>query len=60
MPHAREIGRVVSSPVVGVGRITDPSYTNELVETGEVDLIAVGREQLKDPSWTGKAIDELR
>ena len=59
VPHAEEIRKVVSSPVVGVGGITDPGYANDLVRTGRLDLIAVGRAQYKDPSWAAKAIKEL-
>lgn len=58
--QAREIGKVVTCPVVGVGGITDPVYGNELVTAGDVDLIAVGRAQLNDPGWAARAIDELK
>lgn len=59
VPQAKAIGGVVSSPVVGVGGITDPAYANEMIKSGDVDLIAVGRAQLEDPSWAGRAINEL-
>ncbi len=60
VPYAKEIKGVVSSHVVGVGGITEPEYANDLVKNGDVDLIAVGRAQLKDSSWAGKAVRELR
>lgn len=60
VPYAREVGNVVTSPVVGVGGITEPEYANELVKNGDIDLVAVGRAQLQDPSWASEAINELR
>jgi 2,4-dienoyl-CoA reductase-like NADH-dependent reductase (Old Yellow Enzyme family) len=59
VPYAREVGEVVSIPVVGVGGITDPVYANELVKNGGVELIAVGRAQLNDPTWAKRARKEL-
>ncbi|MBS3736134.1 MAG: NADH:flavin oxidoreductase [Candidatus Bipolaricaulota bacterium] len=58
--RAREIEKAVSCHVVGVGGITDPVYGNELVTSGDVDLIAAGRAQLNDPTWAARAASELR
>ncbi|MCF7876657.1 NADH:flavin oxidoreductase [Candidatus Bipolaricaulota bacterium] len=58
--EAREIGQVVSCPVIGVGGIKDPAYGDEIVSAGEVDLVAVGRAQLDDLSWVTRAANELR
>ena len=59
VPQARAIKRVVSIPVIGVGRIQDPEYADEIVRRGEVDLVAVGRALLKDPDWAKKAVEKL-
>lgn len=59
VPYAREVGEVVSIPVIGVGGVTDPVYANELVKDGGVDLIAVGRAQLNDPTWARRAAEKL-
>ncbi|MFB6291190.1 MAG: NADH:flavin oxidoreductase [Candidatus Bipolaricaulia bacterium] len=55
VPYAREIGEVTSPPVVGVGGINDPSFANDLIESGEVDFVAVGRAQLRDSTWATRA-----
>jgi len=53
--QAHQIKKVVNVPVVGVGGIKEPEYANRLVRDGIVDLVAVGRELLKDPEWAIKA-----
>jgi 2,4-dienoyl-CoA reductase-like NADH-dependent reductase (Old Yellow Enzyme family) len=60
IPQARRIKKAVSIPVIGVGGITEPEYANKLVKEGYVDLVAVGRELLRDPDWATKAIKKLR
>jgi len=59
IPQAQQIKKVVDIPVIGVGGITEPEYANKLIQEGQVDLIAVGRELLKDPDWAVKAIKAL-
>lgn len=60
IPQAQQIKRVVQVPVIGVGGITEPEYANGVVAEGKVDLVAVGRELLRDPEWSSKAIGTLR
>lgn len=57
IPQAHEIKRVVNVPVIGVGGIKSLEYANKILEEGYVDLVAVGRELLKDPEWAKRAID---
>ncbi len=59
VPAAEEIRSVVNVPVIGVGGITEPSYADEIVRDGKVDLVAVGREQWKNPDWVDDAKKEL-
>lgn len=59
IPQAQQIREVVDIPVVGVGGITEPKYADKLIEECKVDLVAVGRELVKDPEWAGKAIKTL-
>ncbi|MCW4030976.1 MAG: NADH:flavin oxidoreductase [Candidatus Bathyarchaeota archaeon] len=54
--QAHEIKKVVNLPVVGVGGIKEREYADKLVRNGTVDLVAVGRELLKDPKWAVKAL----
>ncbi len=60
IPQAHEIKRSVSTPVIGVGGITDAEYANNLVKNEKVDLVAVGRALLKDPKWAEKTIQKLQ
>ncbi len=57
IPYAREIKKVVSVPVIGVGGIRSFEYANRVLEEGYVDLVAVGRELLNDPLWAKRALD---
>jgi NADPH2 dehydrogenase len=56
VPQAKEIKKAIKVPVIGVGRIRDSSYANEIVSDGTVDLVAVGRALWKDSKWAEKAI----
>ena len=51
---AREIKKVVSVPVVAVGRINDPYLAEEILARGDADFIAIGRSLLTDPAWPKK------
>jgi len=60
IPQAQKIKEVVDIPVIGVGGIKEPEYANQVIQKGQVDLIAVGRELLKNPDWAKNAIDTLK
>ena len=59
VPQAHQIKEVVSVPVVGVGGIKEPEYADRLIRDGIVDLVAVGRELLKNPEWAVNAVQIL-
>jgi len=59
VPQAQQIKKVVGVPVIGVGGIKEPQYADRIIREGRVDLVAVGRELLKDPDWASKAIETL-
>lgn len=59
IPEAKKIKSAVNIPVIGVGNIKDFKYANRLIEDGDVDLVAVGRQLMSDPDWALKAIREL-
>lgn len=58
--QANKIKQEVDVPVIGVGGITDPKFANRIIEENRVDLVAVGREYLKDPKWASKARKKLQ
>lgn len=48
------VKRAVDVPVIGVGRIHDPTLAAEMIEEGRADLIAMGRPLLADPELPNK------
>ncbi|OKY78272.1 MAG: NADH:flavin oxidoreductase, Old Yellow Enzyme family NemA [Candidatus Methanohalarchaeum thermophilum] len=59
VPEAKEIKNAVNAPVIGVGGIKDPKKANKFIKKQKVDLVAVGRANLKDPKWIKRARKEL-
>ncbi len=53
--RAKKIKEVVDVPVIAVGRFTDPSLADEVIERQEADLVAFGRQFLADPDFLLKA-----
>ena len=51
LPLAEKIKEAVKVPVIGVGGITDPAFADQVLRSGRVDLVAVGRALLADPNW---------
>ena len=59
VPLAEAIKREVEIPVIVAGGITEPEFAHELIRAGKVDLVAIGRAQLKDPLWAARAREAL-
>ena len=57
IPLAAAIKQEVGIPVAATGVIRNPAYAEQILENGEVDLIAMGRSWLADPEWGLKAIE---
>lgn len=55
----KAIKRVVSIPVILTGGITEAKAADELIASGQTDLVGVGRALLKDSEWAKKAIESL-
>lgn len=60
IPLAEKIREVVEIPVIGVGGIKDPEFADKVIREGRVDLVAIGREMLRDPKWAEKAVNKLK
>ncbi len=56
--HAAEIKKVVSIPVIGVGRINDPFLAEEILVSGKADLVTMARASLADPEFPNKVAAE--
>lgn len=59
VPLAEHVAREVSQPVGAVGQITTGKQAEEILQSGEVDVILVGRAALRDPYWALRAANEL-
>jgi 2,4-dienoyl-CoA reductase-like NADH-dependent reductase (Old Yellow Enzyme family)/thioredoxin reductase len=61
---AEAVKPLVSIPVGTIGRIKDPVMANDLVATGKVDFVGMGRPMIADPDIVGKAragqLEEIR
>lgn len=53
---AEEVKKSVSIPVIGVGRINDPYIAEELVASGRLDMVSIGRQSIADPHFPNKIL----
>jgi 2,4-dienoyl-CoA reductase-like NADH-dependent reductase (Old Yellow Enzyme family) len=53
--NAAVVRDAVDIPVIGVGGIQTVEEADEIIRSGRVDLVAVGRAMLKDPIWAKRA-----
>ncbi|MFI5273829.1 MAG: oxidoreductase, partial [Ktedonobacterales bacterium] len=60
VPFAAAVRRETGMPTVAVGLITQPSQAEQIVRTGQADMVALGRELLREPRWPLLAARELR
>lgn len=51
VPHAEAIRRETGVPTMAVGVILDGPQAEAILQAGQADLIAIGREALFDPHW---------
>ncbi len=59
VPFAERIKQEARIPTVAVGLITRPDQAEEIIASGRADLVALGRELLRDPYWPLRAAGEL-
>ena len=52
VPFAEKIRREASIATMAVGQITTPEMAEEIVRNGRADLVALGRELLRNPYWS--------
>ena len=53
--YAEEIKKVVSLPIITVGRINDPVIAEGILKAGTSDFVAMGRSSIADPAMPIKA-----
>ena len=59
IPAAETIRCEAGGPVIAVGLIEGPQQADEIIRTRRADLVALGRELLRNPYWTLHAAAEL-
>ena len=51
VPYAAQIRREVDMMTIAVGLILDPHHAEEILQNGDADIIAIGREAMVNPCW---------
>lgn len=51
VPYAAQIRRETGIMSIAVGLILDPHHAEEVLQNGDADIIAIGREALVNPCW---------
>lgn len=59
VPFAARVRREAGVPTAAVGLITSPAQADEVVRSGQADLVLLARELLRDPHWPLRAAREL-
>lgn len=60
VPYAEQIRKEAGIPTMAVGVILDGPQAEAILQGGQADLIAVGREFLTDPNWGLHAAQQLQ
>jgi 2,4-dienoyl-CoA reductase-like NADH-dependent reductase (Old Yellow Enzyme family)/thioredoxin reductase len=53
--RAEKIKKAAGIPVIAVGRFNDPRRADQVINDGQADMVAFGRQQLCDPDYLKKA-----
>lgn len=59
VPYAERVRKEVDILTIAVGLIVQPKQAEEILQKGQADLVAVGRELLYDPFWPAHAARAL-
>ena len=59
VPFSEQIRRATGAITAAVGLITKPEHAETILQQGQADIIALGREFLRDPQWPLRAADAL-
>ena len=55
VPYAAEVKREAGMASIAVGLILDPHHAEQILQDGDADIIAIGREALVNPCWPQQA-----
>jgi NADPH2 dehydrogenase len=59
VPYAEKIRKTLGVKTIAVGLITTPELAEEVIEKGSSDMVALGRELLRNPYWALTAASKL-
>jgi 2,4-dienoyl-CoA reductase-like NADH-dependent reductase (Old Yellow Enzyme family) len=59
VPLAAAVSSAVEEPVATVGQITEAAQSEAILQSGDADVISLGRALLRDPYWALRAAAEL-
>lgn len=59
VPLSEYVARGVEEPVTAVGQITSAKQAEEILQAGDIEVIMLGRAELRDPHWPLRAAAEL-
>jgi 2,4-dienoyl-CoA reductase-like NADH-dependent reductase (Old Yellow Enzyme family) len=59
VPFAAAIREGAGIATAAVGLITEPQQAEDILQAGDADVVLLGRESLRDPSWPLRAAAEL-
>jgi 2,4-dienoyl-CoA reductase-like NADH-dependent reductase (Old Yellow Enzyme family) len=59
VPYAARLRQSVGMVTMAVGMINQPRQAEEIIASGQADLVALARGMLYDPRWTWHAAEEL-
>ncbi len=59
LPFAEKIRREANVATAAVGMITEPGQADEIIRSGQADLVYMAREFLRDPYWPAHAAKVL-
>jgi 2,4-dienoyl-CoA reductase-like NADH-dependent reductase (Old Yellow Enzyme family) len=57
--HSRAIKDRVSIPVMVTGGVKTPEFAEEILGSGDADIVGVGRALLANPRWAREALERL-
>ncbi|MEM7190792.1 MAG: NADH:flavin oxidoreductase/NADH oxidase [Pseudomonadota bacterium] len=55
VPYAAEVRAKADIMTIGVGLILDPQHAEQLLQDGQCDIVAIGREAMVNPCWPQQA-----
>ncbi|MDF1750825.1 MAG: NADH:flavin oxidoreductase/NADH oxidase [Alphaproteobacteria bacterium] len=59
VPFAKALKSSTGATVMAVGGITEANQANAILQRGDADLVAIGREMLVHPNWAAMAANDL-